>query len=40
MAAGKLEAAKEIWTRLASDETQPFAQDARVRLGEIAGAGK
>ena len=40
MAAGKLEAAKEIWTRLASDETQPFAQEARVRLGEIAGAGK
>lgn len=40
MSAGKLEEAKVIWTRLSADETQPFAQEARVRLGEIAGAGK
>lgn len=40
MSAGKLEEAKAIWTRLAQDETHPYFQEARVRLGEIAGAGK
>jgi len=38
MTAGKLEEARTIWSRLSLDESQPFAQEARVRLGEIAGA--
>ncbi len=40
MAAGKLDEAKSIWEKLAANESLPFAQEARVRLGEIVGAGK
>lgn len=38
--AGKNAEAKKIWEELAKDESLPFAQEAQVRLGEIAGAGK
>ena len=40
MAANRMDDAKAIWTRLGEDETQPIAQEARVRLGEILGASK
>ncbi|MGV3707265.1 MAG: tetratricopeptide repeat protein [Gemmatimonas sp.] len=39
MLAGKLEDAKKIFLELAADNTSQYAQEARVRLGEIAGAG-
>jgi outer membrane protein assembly factor BamD (BamD/ComL family) len=38
MLAGKLEDAKKIFLELAADNTSQYAQEARVRLGEIAGA--
>ncbi|MEP6835242.1 MAG: tetratricopeptide repeat protein [Gemmatimonas sp.] len=38
MLAGKMEDAKKIFTELAADNTSQYAQEARVRLGEIAGA--
>lgn len=38
MLAGKLEDAKKIFTELAVDNASQYAQEARVRLGEIAGA--
>jgi predicted negative regulator of RcsB-dependent stress response len=37
MVAGKLDAAKAIWTDMTKDETGTFAQEAKIRLGEIAG---
>jgi predicted negative regulator of RcsB-dependent stress response len=33
--AGKLDRAREIWTALAKDETNPLAAEAKVRLGEL-----
>lgn len=39
MLAGKLEDAKKIFIELTADNTSLYAQEARVRLGEIAGAG-
>jgi predicted negative regulator of RcsB-dependent stress response len=38
--AGKTAEARTIWEELAKDEDLPFAQEAQVRLGELAGAGK
>ena len=38
MLAGKLEDARKIFTELAADNSSQYAQEARVRLGEIAGA--
>ena len=38
MLAGKLEDAKKIFMELAEDNTSQYAQEARARLGEIAGA--
>lgn len=38
--AGKAEDAKKLWEALALQEDLPYAQEARVRLGELAGAGK
>lgn len=38
MLAGKMDAAKKLFTELAADNTSAYAQEARVRLGEIAGA--
>jgi predicted Zn-dependent protease len=38
MLAGKLDAAKTIFLELAEDASSQYAQEARVRLGEIAGA--
>ncbi|MCC6243802.1 MAG: tetratricopeptide repeat protein [Gemmatimonadaceae bacterium] len=38
--AGKLAEARKIWEELAKDESLPFAQEAQVRIGELAGAGK
>jgi hypothetical protein len=32
--------AKALWSRLAEAEGEAFAQEARVRLGELAGSGK
>lgn len=40
MLANKLADATKIWLELAKDESLPFAQEAQVRLGEIAGAAK
>lgn len=40
VAAGKLSEARAIWEELAKQEDFPFAQEAQVRLGELAGAGK
>ncbi|MES2522183.1 MAG: tetratricopeptide repeat protein, partial [Gemmatimonadota bacterium] len=40
MQAGKLEEARKIWEKYAQREDQPLFQEARVRLGEIAGAAK
>ncbi len=40
MLAGKPDEAKTIWEDLSKDESLPFAQEAQVRLGEIAGAKK
>lgn len=39
-AAGLAAEAKAVWERLASAEGEAYAQEARVRLGELAGAGK
>ena len=38
--AGKLAEARKLWEELAKNEELPFAQEAQVRLGELAGAGK
>ncbi len=38
MLAGKMDEAKTIFTDLAEDSNSAYAQEARVRLGEIAGA--
>lgn len=38
MLAGKMEDAKKIFIELAADDASQYAQEARVRLGEIAGA--
>ncbi len=38
MLAGKMDEAKKIFLELAADNTSQYAQEARVRLGEIAGA--
>ncbi|HEX6314269.1 MAG TPA: tetratricopeptide repeat protein [Gemmatimonadaceae bacterium] len=35
LAAGNTEAAKRIWTELASDDTSPLSGEAKVRLGEL-----
>ena len=40
MAAGKTAEAKAIWEQLSQREDLPIYQEARVRLGEIAGAAK
>ncbi len=40
MSGKKLEEAKKIWEDLATREGLPFAQEAKVRLGEIAGTVK
>ncbi len=40
MLAGKPDEARKIWEQLTKDESLPFAQEARVRLGEILGAAK
>lgn len=40
MSGKKLEEAKKIWEDLATREGLPFAQEAKVRLGEIAGSAK
>lgn len=39
-AAGLAAEAKAVWERLASAEGEAYAQEARVRLGELAGAAK
>ena len=38
--AGKSAEARKLWEELAKQEDLPFAQEAQVRLGELAGAGK
>jgi predicted negative regulator of RcsB-dependent stress response len=38
--AGQVAEAKALWSRLAEAEGEAFAQEARVRLGELAGSGK
>ncbi len=38
--AGKPADARKIWEELAKQEDLPFAQEAQVRMGELAGAGK
>jgi len=38
--AGKPAEARKLWEELAKDEDLPFAQEAQIRLGELAGAGK
>lgn len=38
--AGKLAEARKIWEELTKNEELPFAQEAQVRLGELAGSGK
>ena len=38
MVAGKSDKAKPIWQELSADQNSAFGQEARVRLGEIAGA--
>lgn len=38
MLAGKMDEAKKLFTQLSEDINSPYAQEARVRLGEIAGA--
>jgi predicted negative regulator of RcsB-dependent stress response len=35
VAAGKIEAARKIWETIASDDTNPMAGEAKVRLGEL-----
>jgi predicted negative regulator of RcsB-dependent stress response len=39
-AAGLVAEAKAQWSQLAASEGEAYAQEARVRLGELAGAGK
>lgn len=39
-AAGKSAEARKLWEELAKQESLPFAQEAQVRLGELAGSGK
>lgn len=39
MLAGKSAEAKKLFEELAADDASPLAQEARVRLGELAGAG-
>lgn len=39
MLSGKMDEAKKIFLELAEDSNSQYAQEARVRLGEIAGAG-
>lgn len=38
MLAGKLDQAKAIWQELLTEETTAYGQEAKIRLGEIAGA--
>ena len=38
--AGKPAEARKLWEELAKAEDLPFAQEAQIRLGELAGAGK
>ncbi len=40
MTAGDPGAARVIWEKLATDESKAFALEARIRLGELIGAGK
>ncbi len=40
MSAGKAAEARTVWEVLAQDESQPYYQEANVRLGELAAAGK
>ena len=40
MSGGKLAEARTVWEELTKDESLPFAQEARVRLGEIVGLSK
>ncbi len=39
-AAGRSADARKLWEELAKNEDLPFAQEAQVRLGELAGLGK
>ena len=38
--AGKPGEARKLWEELSKSEDLPFAQEAQIRLGELAGAGK